>query len=73
MAELMSDEFVKLKRCPCCGGAARMCKLPTYIGIYSVFCNKCYLTTKLYQNQIDAIEAWNNRVADKLIHRGKRR
>ena len=58
----------ELKRCPFCGGEARLQKINKH-GAYYVICKTCGCRTPKYQHrftskeerQEDAIEAWNTR------------
>ena len=62
----------KLKPCPFCGGEADFCEeysfLPraknlTHRGI-RVYCVDCMVSTQLYWEKEEAINAWNTRVKE---------
>ena len=51
----------ELKRCPFCGGEAKIAEY----GCYSVYCTQfCCEQTIAYQDKETAIEAWNRRAED---------
>ena len=57
--------MIELKRCPFCGGEAKLLKIKITDEFYVRCTNgKCAVTPKtwIYKNKIKAIAAWNNRV-----------
>lgn len=47
----------ELKRCPCCGGMAKLLGVRTFYAE----CQKCFLKTDKYARPHFAVEAWNRR------------
>ena len=56
----MTREDRKLKNCPFCGGEA---KLDNYMKWW-VVCKKCRITSRFFESEEYAIEAWNRRVGE---------
>lgn len=60
----------RLKSCPMCGGVATIftnifpAQNEAVISSYEVFCTRCQLTTRRYNEEKYAIEAWNRRLND---------
>lgn len=52
----------ELKRCPFCGGEARLYKAFDYVSKYRVECTKCFVYTLNCDTEKEAIKAWNRRV-----------
>ena len=59
--EMMSE----LKRCPFCGGKARLMTYDTY-GSHYVQCDNvsCGIVTWIHTTEEEAVEAWNKMVTD---------
>ena len=55
------DKDRKLKKCPCCGGAAEVFMKDWPYVKTAVRCTECGLETKGFGDAYDAIEAWNRR------------
>lgn len=53
----------KLKRCPFCGGKARL-TYDTCTCVYYVQCDKCGIVTWIHTTGEEAVEAWNKMVTD---------
>lgn len=49
-----------LRPCPFCGGVAHM----RYIYVHQVICENCGVSTSFYQDENDAVNAWNGRVKE---------
>lgn len=58
------EEMEELKKCPFCGGEAKIYKLFDYISKYRVECTYCDMYTSAYATKEEAIEAWNRRVEE---------
>lgn len=56
----------ELKPCPFCGGEAEMLTAESMHGgnLYGVMCNCCACRTDVFDNEAEAIEAWNTRADD---------
>lgn len=52
----------ELKKCPFCGGKAKIYKSFDYVSKYRVECTKCWAHTPNYDKPKKAFEAWNRRV-----------
>ena len=61
---------LKLRECPFCGGEAFVFKtIETPLPImYAVVCKACYAGTNHKTKEIQAIEAWNNRIGEEDKH-----
>ena len=46
-----------LRPCPFCGGKAKL----LYIYVHQVVCEDCHASTSFYQDENDAVAAWNGR------------
>ena len=55
----MQNAEYRLKRCPFCGGQARI--LSTWDRLYHAECRKCTCQTAVYATQIAAARRWNQR------------
>lgn len=64
--EMMSE----LKRCPFCGGKARLMTYDTY-GSHYVKCDNvsCGIVTWIHTTEEEAVEAWNKMATDELYTR----
>ena len=51
----------ELKPCPFCGGEA-MIRHGIYLIVFWVECQSCGVESNAFNNEADAIEAWNRRV-----------
>ena len=54
----------KLKKCPFCGGEAKIVRVMNDYPNYVIQCNECRLTTKWYADKKELIKYWNTRAAD---------
>lgn len=52
----------ELKKCPFCGGKAKIYKSFDYVSKYRVECTKCEMCSPIYNKSEEAIEVWNRRV-----------
>ena len=57
------DEL-KPVRCGC-GGEAEICEQRYYGKCYDVACTKCQISTRIYDTEAEAIEAWNRAMGRK--------
>ena len=58
-----SNDGVVLKRCPFCGGKAKIMHNPREdrISPYYVYCTDCLASTETNWDKEEAIKAWNKR------------
>ena len=57
----MNETTVRIKKCPCCGGKAKL-DSSAFSGTIHIHCTKCGLGTRAFMSVKKAIESWNRRV-----------
>lgn len=57
----MNETTVRIKKCPCCGGKAKL-ESSAYSGTVYIHCLKCGLSTKMFMFVREAVDIWNRRV-----------
>ena len=64
MHGMESDTMTELRKCPFCGGEAKIYRrqLNWLLDDYKVECCSCCCSTDIYDTKQEAIEAWNKRV-----------
>ena len=59
--------MIELKRCPFCGGEAKMEVLHKMANTHGVFCMTCKAQSwQFFCTEDDAAAAWNQRVTDEM-------
>lgn len=63
---------MELKKCPFCGGVARLQEVPQASEIYYAECDDCHIRTVLKYDREEAIADWNARaetpIAENTVH-----
>lgn len=54
----------ELKKCPFCGGEAKIYKLFDYVSKYRVECMNCDMCSPNQNKSEEAMKAWNRRVEE---------